>query len=69
VRTIRSAIAELVGLFIDDGQLALTLAVLIALVTLSVKLAWIGPSSGGFLLLAGCICLLLESLYRHASRR
>jgi len=69
MRTIRAAIAELVGLFIDDGQLALTLVVLIGLVTLSVKLAWIAPLAGGFLLLAGCICLLLESVYRHSRRR
>jgi hypothetical protein len=65
---VRTAFAELLGMFIDDGQLALTLIALIALVTLAVKSAWIGPLAGGLALLAGCIALLLESVYRHARR-
>ena len=60
--------AELLGMFIDDGQLALTLIALIAVVTFVVKTAWIGPLAGGVALLAGCIALLLESVYRHARR-
>jgi len=65
---VRTAFAELLGMFIDDGQLALTLIALIALVTLAVKSAWIGGLAGGVALLAGCIALLLESVYRHARR-
>jgi hypothetical protein len=69
MNAIRAALAELVGMFIDDGQLALTLIALIAVVTLVVKSAWIGPLAGGVALLAGCIALLLESVYRHARRK
>jgi hypothetical protein len=69
MNVIRTALAELVGMFIDDGQLALTLIALIAVVTLVVKSAWIGPLAGGVALLAGCIALLLESVYRHARRK
>ena len=66
---LRAAIAELVGMFIDDGQLALTLMVLIAIVTLLVKLVGIGGLAGGLLLLAGAIGLLVESVYRDARRK
>ncbi len=66
---IRTALAELLGMFIDDGQLALALLALIALVTLAVKFAGLGGLAGSLLLLAGCIALLLESVYRHARRK
>ena len=66
---LRAAIAELVGMFIDDGQLALTLVALIAIVTLLVKIAGIGGLAGGLLLLAGAIGLLVESVYRDARRK
>ena len=39
MKLIRATLAELVGMFIDDGQLALTLVALIAVVTLLVKAA------------------------------
>ena len=64
-----TALAELLGMFIHDGQLALTLIILIALVTLAVKLAGLGGSAGGLLLLAGCIALLLESVFRDVRRK
>ncbi|HEX4569155.1 MAG TPA: hypothetical protein VH184_01925 [Dongiaceae bacterium] len=66
---LRTAIAELIGMFIDDGQLALTLVALIAIVTLLVKFAGIGGLAGGLLLLAGAIGLLVESVYRGARRK
>ena len=66
---LRAALAELIGMFIDDGQLALTLVALIAVVTLLVKFAGIGGLAGGLLLLAGAIGLLIESVYRDARRK
>jgi hypothetical protein len=66
---LRAAITELIGMFIDDGQLALTLVALIAIVTLLVKFAGIGGLAGGLLLLAGAIGLLVESVYRDARRK
>ena len=66
---IRAALAELIGMFIDDGQLALTLVALIAVVTLLVKFAGIGGLAGSLLLLAGAIGLLVESVYRDARRK
>jgi hypothetical protein len=69
MKLIRATLAELIGMFIDDGQLALTLVALIVVVTLLVKTVGIGPLAGGLLLLAGCILLLLESVYRDARRK
>ena len=69
MKLIRATLAELLGMFIDDGRLALTLVALIAVVTLLVKAAGIAPLAGGLLLLAGCILLLLESVYRDARRK
>ena len=69
MKALRTAFGEFVGLFIDDGRLALTVLALIAVVTLAVKGAWVGPLAGAVALLAGCIVLLLESVYRDARRK
>jgi hypothetical protein len=66
---IRAGLASFIGLFIDDGSLASAILALIAVATLAVKAAWIAPLGGGILLLAGCIVVLLESVYRAARRK
>jgi hypothetical protein len=66
---IRSILAGLIGLFIDDGSLALAILGLIAAATAAVKAGWLAPLAGGLLLLAGCIALILESVYRAARRK
>jgi len=66
---IRGIISSLMGLFIDDGSLALAILGLIAIDTLAVKTGWLPPLAGGLLLLAGCIGLILESVCRAARRK
>ena len=66
MNAIRATWASFVGLFIDDGSLALAIVVLIALDTTAVKVGWLAPLGGGILLLVGCIALLLESVTRAA---
>jgi ethanolamine utilization microcompartment shell protein EutS len=66
---IRGVIAGLIGLFIDDGSLALAILGLIAIATAAVKIGWLPPLAGALLLLAGCIALILESVYRAARRK
>ena len=63
---IRLVIKELVGMFVDDGSLALLALVLIALITAAVKLLALPPLVGGLLLLAGCLAILLQSARRAA---
>ena len=66
---IRLVFKELVGMFVDDGSLALLALILIALVTAAVKLLALPPLIGGLLLLAGCLAILLESVRRAARGR
>ncbi|CDX41528.1 conserved hypothetical protein [Mesorhizobium sp. ORS 3359] len=66
---IRLVFKELVGMFVDDGNLALLALILIALVTAAVKLLGLPPLIGGLLLLAGCLAILLQSTRRAARDR
>ena len=66
---VRGIVSSLIGLFIDDGSLALAILGLIAVDTVAVKTGWFPPLAGGLLLLAGCIALILESVYRAARRK
>ena len=63
---IRLVFKELVGMFVDDGSLALLALILIALIAAAVKLLALPPLIGGLLLLAGCLAILLESTRRAA---
>lgn len=63
-----SIFRELLGLFVDDGALALHLLALIAAVAAAVRLAGLDPLLGGALLLVGCIAILALSLRRMLRR-
>jgi Flp pilus assembly protein TadB len=63
---IRLVFSELVGMFVDDGNLALLALILIALIAAAVKVLGLPPLVGGVLLLAGCLAILLESTRRAA---
>jgi uncharacterized membrane protein YgdD (TMEM256/DUF423 family) len=66
---IRLVLNELVGMFVDDGSLALLALILIALITAAVKLLALPPLIGGVLLLVGCLAILVESVRRAARGR
>ncbi len=55
---------ETLGMFVDDGALALQAVLLIAAVTAAVKLAGLSPLLGGVIVLAGCLVALGLSLRR-----
>ncbi|TSD90041.1 hypothetical protein FFK22_004355 [Mycobacterium sp. KBS0706] len=63
---IKTVLAELLGLFIDDGALALAAIALIAAVAAAVRWAELPGLEGGLLILAGCLLILAESLTRAA---
>ncbi|CDX27686.1 conserved hypothetical protein [Mesorhizobium plurifarium] len=63
---IRLVFKELIGMFVDDGSLALLALILIALIAAAVKLLALSPLVGGVLLLAGCLAILVESTGRAA---
>ena len=68
MKLIRLVLKELVGMFVDDGSLALLALVLIAAITVAVKLLALPPLIGGLLLLVGCLAILLHSVRRAARR-
>jgi ABC-type multidrug transport system permease subunit len=64
---VRQGWGEIQHLFVDDGNLAAFVVVLIALVAGAVKLLQVPPLWGGAVLVVGLAGILLESLQR-ASR-
>lgn len=63
---LKTAFRELVGLFIDDGALALAAFLLILLVVAAVKLAHVNGLIAAILLLIGCLLIVAESVARAA---
>lgn len=67
---LRAIIGELVGLFVDDGSLALALLVWCAIVGAGVVVAPNLPAAGaGLALLLGCVVILLANVGRSAKLR
>lgn len=66
---VRLVVKELVGMFIDDGNLALLALILVAALTASVKFLAMPPLLGGILLLVGCLAILIHSVRRAARGR
>ena len=66
---LRTIATELLGLFVDDGALALLALVLIALVTAAIKILGLPPFLGGLGLLIGYLAILAESVHRFARQK
>jgi hypothetical protein len=69
MKAIRAIAMEIMGLFVDEGGIALPALVLIAAITLAAKLTALPPREGGILLLIGCIAILVWSVRRAAAHR
>ncbi|MFT4182212.1 MAG: hypothetical protein QM636_09885 [Rhizobium sp.] len=65
---IRIALSELIGMFVDDGSLATHCLILILAIAGAVEFLALPPLAGGFLLLAGCLAILLYSVRRGIRR-
>jgi len=67
LRTLKTILDELIGLFVDDGSLALAILFWIliaaALPRLGLPLAWSGP-----ILFLGLLAILIENIARRANR-
>jgi hypothetical protein len=63
---VRLAVREFIGMFVDDGNLALLALLLIAAITAAVKFLALPPLVGGILLLIGCLAILVQSVRRAA---
>jgi Ca2+/Na+ antiporter len=69
MKILKIAFHELVGMFIDDGALALAAFFLILFVIAAVKLAVLNGLAAAMLLLIGCIVIVAESVSRAARKR
>jgi hypothetical protein len=60
---------ELLGLFVDDGSLALAILAVVTLAAISVALIPDAPLAAGVILLLGCLGVLSANVARAARRR
>ncbi|MQB42271.1 hypothetical protein [Rhizobium sp. ICMP 5592] len=65
---LRTALSELIGMFIDDGSLATLCLILVVAVVGAVELLALPPLAGGVLLLAGCLAILVHNVLRAVKR-
>ncbi len=66
---LKIAFKELIGMFIDDGALALLSLLLVLGVGLAVEEGLFGPTVGAVALCVGCLGILGESVTRAARRK
>jgi hypothetical protein len=63
---LKELIAELIGMFIAEKRLAITVLAIVAVAGSLVDFAGLDPLVGGAVLLFGCLILLIESVCRAA---
>jgi hypothetical protein len=68
MNALRAAIAQIIGLFVDDAGLALLAILAIAIVTALVKGGVVPPLAGAVGLAFGCGLALAASLFRGSRR-
>jgi hypothetical protein len=57
--------AEIIGMFVGDARLTLAVLAIVGAATAMIKLG-VAPLGAGGLLLAGCLFVLIESIWRGA---
>jgi hypothetical protein len=67
--TLGSASRELLGLFVDDGSLALEIVAVVVLAWMSAILIPGAPLAAGSILLLGCLGVLFANVTTAAQRR
>ncbi len=63
-----AVLRELIGLFVDDGSLALAILAIVALAGICVALAPNVPLLAGAVLLIGCLAVLIANVLRARRR-
>jgi hypothetical protein len=64
---LRTSCREIVGLFLDDEFLAVAVLIVVGVAALLIKLHVIAPLAAGGVLFAGCLGILLTSVWRTAN--
>ena len=65
---LKSMLAELIGLFIDDGALAFSIVVVVAIAAAVAALVPAGGAAAGAILLFGAIATLAANVIRAGKR-
>ncbi len=65
---IKRVLAELFGLFVDDGSFAVAILAWVAVVWLVLPRLGMSAAAGGIILFAGLALILVESVLRRARR-
>jgi hypothetical protein len=68
MKALQAALRELLGLFVDDGALALAIVAVVAIAGLAAATVPRASAVAGFILLAGCLGVLLVSVMRAQKR-
>ncbi len=68
MKALMKAFIALVGLFVDDGWLALAIIGVVAVTALVAALAPHGPVAAGVVLLVGCLGVLFGNVMRTRPR-
>jgi hypothetical protein len=68
MKTLIDILRELAGLFIDDGLFALAISVVVALAAIVAAIAPAVPIAAGFVLLVGCLGVLLANVTSTGTR-
>jgi hypothetical protein len=66
MNTIKAAIREIIGLFIDDGFLALGTLAVVGIAAILLKATTAGTIAGELTLLVGCLVILILGIWRTA---
>ena len=69
MRWLKTALAEVYGLFVEDGRYAITIVVWLALAWLVLPALALGDPWNAAILFVGLLAILLESVLRGARRR
>jgi len=68
MKTLINIFRELVGLFIDDGSLALAISVVVVFAALAAAIAPAVPIAAGIVLVVGCLGALVGTVTRAGKR-
>jgi hypothetical protein len=63
-----AAFKQLIGLFVEDGTLALFLIIWVGIAALALPRVPINSSWDGVILFAGCVAILIENVVRAGRR-
>lgn len=66
---LKDVLAELIGMFVGDARLSVSILIVVAIAAGLIDLAGASPIIGGVALLAGCLAVVFFAVLRAAKAR